>query len=1001
MKLKKIKSAYKKTKKFFNRYINGTKGAISLFLAILMVPFTSVAGVLVNAGRINSAVAIFDEALCNASNSTLGTYDKFLRERFMLMATSQDVTAGAVKFGKPSSNYTADEFINDLFKYYMETNLKALNNTYDSDNVSATGVYPLADPDILKSSVVNASQIVVPAKMVVDWGSIDDIVSSLTSPFKLLSSFADTLTSAADAVTAYDELGEKEEALKKAIEACDTAKTEYTTAYNDFKKAVKDYNGNLDNVTYWQGEVTRIQGEFDALVTKAKSYNDKIDAHNKTIADLNKKRPSGYKDQVKSLNEKIDKLKEDREKAVPGYDAKEKELGNANTKLQTAKNNVSGYLEKVKTQKTNYYNKIIAFRNKINSTSSAAVAFQNAGSDLISKGTSVVQNTISSGFAIAEQANSNSQKKIKQQNEEINYQIALAEKTGTTADVTHYYNIKQENNSALNNLQNSSLNNTNINTVIQSGVSTAKGTVSGLSKFVTRDLTAEYKAVYDKLDNLAITVNNVKIPESGTKVKSYDHYESITYPVSANKVTEIVDEIVNSAVNNAGWAALKMVVNFFMALFDLKVFYDPNLKANVKLDNYSNIGGLPSTKKGVSYTSQFDKADATAANKNKEMLNSYSDVEVYELPTSEVSTLEQLQEHIEAIKEILNKEKLKLKDFKALYDEGKGIVSCITNLVSDTLIQGLTTVNQTLTNRLLLVGYLSYNTANRTTYSGAGLSGSSFGLPSTEANKDGYLFSGAETEYIFSGKLSERKNQTNVFFAIFAERMLFDIAPVLADATVQAIATSVGSVTFGIGTPLTYILFIALEGFVDTIVLVNGGTIPILKSVIFLSPGGIVNLVKEICSLKLSESVQQTLFEKSRDFAYNVNEKAKNTAYEHGIYPGEQTVPNMSYKEYKEQAKATEEANKISNLFDFDYTKSLQIIMLLFGSTDKFVKRLADIIQMEATYKAKSGTATYNFDLAKSYTYIRAQGNFSSSAFIRLGENDEVNSNNRVLYNGY
>lgn len=62
--------------------INGTKGVISLFLAILMLPFTIFVGALVNANRVNSAASIFDEALCNAANSTLGTYTPFLKKQF-------------------------------------------------------------------------------------------------------------------------------------------------------------------------------------------------------------------------------------------------------------------------------------------------------------------------------------------------------------------------------------------------------------------------------------------------------------------------------------------------------------------------------------------------------------------------------------------------------------------------------------------------------------------------------------------------------------------------------------------------------------------------------------------------------------------------------------------------------------------------------------------------------------------------------------------------------
>ena len=99
---------FKKKLAFLNKYINGTNGVISLFLAILMVPFASIAGALVNSARINSSVAIFDEALCSASNSTLGTYDNFLRERFGLLAMDQNTASGG-------SGYSAVKLEDDAF----------------------------------------------------------------------------------------------------------------------------------------------------------------------------------------------------------------------------------------------------------------------------------------------------------------------------------------------------------------------------------------------------------------------------------------------------------------------------------------------------------------------------------------------------------------------------------------------------------------------------------------------------------------------------------------------------------------------------------------------------------------------------------------------------------------------------------------------------------------------------------------------------------------------
>jgi hypothetical protein len=62
--------------------INGVKGAISLFMPLLMTPFLTIAVLLVEAGRYNSAVSLLDEALGVSSMSTLANYDDYLQEHF-------------------------------------------------------------------------------------------------------------------------------------------------------------------------------------------------------------------------------------------------------------------------------------------------------------------------------------------------------------------------------------------------------------------------------------------------------------------------------------------------------------------------------------------------------------------------------------------------------------------------------------------------------------------------------------------------------------------------------------------------------------------------------------------------------------------------------------------------------------------------------------------------------------------------------------------------------
>ena len=77
-------------KKRKKKWIRGTRGAISLILALLMLPFYSLAAVLVEAGRYQSAVRTLDEALSVSAYSVLSDYDSSLKDRFGLLAVSQD-----------------------------------------------------------------------------------------------------------------------------------------------------------------------------------------------------------------------------------------------------------------------------------------------------------------------------------------------------------------------------------------------------------------------------------------------------------------------------------------------------------------------------------------------------------------------------------------------------------------------------------------------------------------------------------------------------------------------------------------------------------------------------------------------------------------------------------------------------------------------------------------------------------------------------------------------
>lgn len=232
---------FKNRLSFLNKYINGTNGVISLFLAILMVPFASIAGVLVNSARINSAVAIFDEALCNASNSTLGTYDKFLRERFGLLAMNQNTASGG-------SGYSVQQLIQDTFKEYMDKNLTVLSNTYETSTVSASGVYPLADTDVLLSQVYEAGKYTIPIKMTMDSFSVEDILNYLTKDLGFAKNIMSSISSGVSVVDKIGNCKEKFDAAIEKLKKLDEGTVKYDSAYNEFYNAVSDYNNVIDEI---------------------------------------------------------------------------------------------------------------------------------------------------------------------------------------------------------------------------------------------------------------------------------------------------------------------------------------------------------------------------------------------------------------------------------------------------------------------------------------------------------------------------------------------------------------------------------------------------------------------------------------------------------------------------------------------------------------------------------------------------------------------------------
>lgn len=986
---------------FLKKYINGTKGVISLFLAILMVPFLTIAGALINAARLNSAVSIFDEALCNASNSVLGTYDEFLRDRFGLMALSQDLEKYAGQLGESAVTYSSEDFLQELFVYYMEENLGALTDTYDSSALSAVGIYPLGDTKVLRSAILQTSKITVPAKMVVEWGQLEDFMAMLTKPFKLFESIADTLSSGTDVVADIDKLTDTQEELEAQIEACNTVRSEYNTAYDNFATAVSNFNTLIGNISSAQATVNDCQDEVDRLNALVSDINADIAKKEKKIGELQKDKNVDHSQEISALEEEIKELKKKRNEEAPGYDDAVEALEDAKETLKNYENQFSGKRNDVISKKATYRAKIVALQEALNATKELAVDFQTAAKDLVSHATDLITNATKTGLEAAKTSCDKNMEQLKEENKEYQQKYEDAVTSTNPEAAAYYQNCIKENNEAIAAIINDKNKYENSDEIVSSALGTMQDVSGDLTNFANRDLTAEYEAIYDSLTTCRNNLDNVIVPSDYARV-SYTKsnvYVTVTNPISKGAVSEIVENIEDQIVNNGGWAILQTIFGFFSALMDLKLNWDSNLSAEIDESLYSANGGLPSKKTAYSLNNPYSAVDGALSLAYKETLNSYSAEDVYEIPGKDDSQADKIEEYINTIQD--NIKPFKLKNIKKLWDAAKGLIGELIDMGAEIVEKGVKSLLTGLRDRFYIVGYASYYMANRTTFQGVALTGTGFNLPQ-HGTDEGYVFSGAELEYIYKGNLKETKNQSSAFNAIWIERMLFNVFSVVKDPLVQSLGAALGSFTFGLGDVLVKLAFLVAESYLDCVLLVNQGKIPIIKSSIYLSPTGFLKLVKEILSLNLSEATKKKIYNASKDAATNINNKTNELATKVNTnYTSKVDVSYSEYDTYKEQQDKADEENKFRDIFTMDYTKSLQVFMLFFGNNEKYVKRIADIIQMEASYKAHQGLIKYEFNLDKSYTYIRASGIFSSGVFMKVGEDESYTSKSRVIYNGY
>ena len=216
------------------------KGAMSIFLCVLVTPFVSIACGLVEVYRYQGAVQTYRDVVDATQFSSLANSDEYLKDRFGLFAMSQQEDDDVFK-----------NFINDL-----NDNLSILGNAITTGDTKANGKNPLSEPNVLKTQIKDNAEINVPVNM------LKDIVGSTGVMEKIENRFS-------------DETKEKFEKVEKGVDAA-SAVAEVLDKVASFIDEIKNSLEDLktDEFEKKTNEFIKANNEFLTQL-----YNDKFDYH--------------------------------------------------------------------------------------------------------------------------------------------------------------------------------------------------------------------------------------------------------------------------------------------------------------------------------------------------------------------------------------------------------------------------------------------------------------------------------------------------------------------------------------------------------------------------------------------------------------------------------------------------------------------------------------------------------------------------------------------------
>lgn len=463
--------------------------------------------------------------------------------------------------------------------------------------------------------------------------------------------------------------------------------------------------------------------------------------------------------------------------------------------------------------------------------------------------------------------------------------------------------------------------------------------------------------IKNTLSDMAIRILTQKdmqegIPSTlkGLAIKSKEIAKSVE-EVMKKTGNQFVDNMKNSVIG-----AVTKLLDAIKSLFELNVFYNPELNANVRADLLTE-GQTSSYQLLLTGIGEFFSATQEF--------------------TSGISGLDFLQA-LAAVKKVFISIKTVFKSICEFVNETISNINRLFGYVTGDI--------KALYNDFLINAYMIHNLPNRTNYStGKALTGMDYSkilyeeknrnllpiggiLSASEILKGekevtGYseMFCGSELEYILAATNSEVSNQTIAFLNIYLLRMIVDVIPIMTDTSVSAMAASASIAAW-----VVYVLVILGEPLVDTILVANGGEVPIIKKTCYLSPTGITKLSSDLIGVAISNEELKKV----------ANNKIKN---------GIAKELNEKYSDYSTEFQ--------DGILKADYSKHMLLVLMFNSSPNATLDRFENIVQLETRkYYKEKGNVT-DFEIKKSYTAISSDIEVKFNPFI-----DVFNFNNNSIF---